>query len=86
MTVTGSVGAAQVTGLTASVLIVSAEPANDTLRINALGEGDAVDASNLPATSIRLSANGGVGDDVLIGGPGVDRLDGGPGDNVVIQD
>ena len=42
------------------------------------------DASGLAATAIRLTANGGDGDDVLIGGAGNDTLIGGAGDDVLI--
>ena len=59
--------------------------ANDRIVINGLGGDDVIEASGLGAGSIQLTANGGDGDDVLLGGGGIDVLDGGPGDNVVIN-
>ena len=43
-----------------------------------------VDASGLAADASLLTANGGDGDDVLIGGAGDDTLLGGAGDDVLI--
>ena len=78
-------GVANVTGLAASVAIARAEVAsNDTLTINALAGDDAVDASGLAADAIKLTADGGAGDDVLIGGEGDDVLNGGAGDDVLV--
>ena len=45
---------------------------------------DVVEASGLAAGALRLTADGGDGDDVLIGSPGNDTLAGGPGDDVLI--
>ena len=50
------------------VNITGAEAANDRLTVNALGGDDVVDASGLSAGAIQLTADGGDGDDVLIGG------------------
>jgi Ca2+-binding RTX toxin-like protein len=68
------------------VSITGAEPANDTLTIDALDGDDVVEATALAANAIMFTADGGSGDDVLIGGPGLDSLDGGSGDNILIQD
>jgi Ca2+-binding RTX toxin-like protein len=81
--VAGSNGAATVTGLAATVNIANAEPANDTLTVNSLDGDDAVVASSLAATAIKLVIDGGAGDDVLVGGAGDDTLLGGPGDDVL---
>jgi Ca2+-binding RTX toxin-like protein len=43
-----------------------------------------VEASGLAAGAIQLTADGGAGDDVLIGGDGADVLSGGAGDDVLI--
>ena len=64
--------------------ITGAEAANDRLIVNALGGDDVVDASGLAAGAIQLTADGGDGDDVLIGGAGNDTLLGGAGDDVLI--
>jgi Ca2+-binding RTX toxin-like protein len=82
----GSNGATSVAGLAATVKVTHAEPALDTLTIDALAGDDVVVASALQANAIKLAADGGAGDDVLIGGPGLDILDGGTGNNIVIQD
>jgi Ca2+-binding RTX toxin-like protein len=80
----GSAGAAAVMGLAATVAIAGAEAANDTLVINALAGDDVVEASSLAADAIKLTADGGDGDDVLVGGAGNDTLRGAAGDDVLI--
>ena len=84
VTVTGNNGAASVLGLPATVNVTNAEPANDTLSVNALGGDDVVGASGLAASAIGLTLDGGTGDDVLIGGAGNDTLFGREGDDVLI--
>ena len=64
--------------------IAGAEAANDRLTVNTLGGDDVMDASGLSADAIGLTANGGDGDDVLIGGAGNDTLNGDDGDDVLI--
>jgi Ca2+-binding RTX toxin-like protein len=82
--VSGAAGSATVAGLSAQVAIVGAEPANDTLTIDPLAGDDVVEASALAADAIKLTADGGDGDDVLIGGAGADTLLGAAGDDVLI--
>ena len=65
-----------VTGLAATVSIGNAEPANDTLAINALAGNDVVDASALQASAIKLALDGGAGNDALTGGAGNDTCRG----------
>jgi Ca2+-binding RTX toxin-like protein len=84
VSVTGSAGSASVLGLAARVNVSGAEAANDRLTIDALAGDDAVDASALAANAIQLAANGGDGDDVLIGGAGGDVITGGAGDDVLL--
>jgi Ca2+-binding RTX toxin-like protein len=55
---------------------------DDHLVINGLGGDDVIEASGLGA-GILLTANGGDGDDVLIGGAGNDTLTGGAGDDIL---
>ena len=57
--------------------------ANDRIVINGLGGDDVINASGL-AAGMLLTANGGDGNDVLIGGPGNDTLSGGAGDDILI--
>ena len=82
ITVSNSGGLITVSGLAATVTISGAEAANDRLVINGLGGDDVISASGL--TGILLTADGGDGDDVLIGSPGNDVLLGGAGDDVLI--
>jgi Ca2+-binding RTX toxin-like protein len=82
--VTGSGTNVQVLGLPARVSVLGGSAANDRLTVNALAGDDVVDASGLAASALLLTANGGAGDDVLIGGNGPDTLNGGAGDDVLI--
>ena len=84
ITAVGSNGATRVGGLAETVTITGAEPANDTLTINALDGNDNVDASKLAASAGKLTIDGGNGNDVLIGGEGDDVLTGGAGDDLLI--
>jgi Ca2+-binding RTX toxin-like protein len=80
----GSNGAARVSGLSETVTVTGAEPANDTLTINALDGNDHVDASALAASAGKLTIDGGNGNDVLIGGGGDDVLTGGAGNDLLV--
>ena len=82
--VAGNASGVTVVGLAAQVSIANAEAANDRLTVNALAGDDVVDASALAAGALQLTADGGDGDDVLIGSDGNDVLLGGPGDDVLV--
>ncbi len=84
VSVTGSGPTAQVLGLAARVSLSGAIAGSDRVTVNALAGDDVVDASSLAANSALLTANGGEGDDVLLGGDGNDVLNGGAGDDVLI--
>jgi Ca2+-binding RTX toxin-like protein len=84
ITVAGDASGAAVSGLAAAVHITGAEAANDRLVVNALGGNDVVDASGLAAGAIQLTADGGDGNDILIGSQGNDTLIGGAGDDILI--
>jgi Ca2+-binding RTX toxin-like protein len=73
-----------VLGLAAQVNLTGMEPAIDRLTINARAGDDVVEASGLSAGAIGLTADGGDGDDVLIGSAGNDTLLGSAGDDVII--
>jgi Ca2+-binding RTX toxin-like protein len=76
--VSGSAGNVTVTGLSATVALTAAEPANDVLTVGALGLNDVVDASALQADAIKqLKIDGGAGDDFILGSHGADELTGG---------
>jgi Ca2+-binding RTX toxin-like protein len=82
--VTGNANGATVAGLAAQVNIAGAEAANDRLTVNALAGDDVVDASGLAVGAIQLTADGGAGDDVLLGSDGIDTLLGGDEDDVLL--
>jgi Ca2+-binding RTX toxin-like protein len=80
----GAGGNVTVNGLPAAVVITHAESQQDVLSINALAGDDVVEASGLAADAIKLEADGGDGDDILIGGAGPDTLRGAAGDDVLL--
>jgi Ca2+-binding RTX toxin-like protein len=81
--VVGDDGGVSVIGLNQTVNITGFEVGVDKLIINALGGDDVVEATGLNA-GIVFQADGGEGDDVLLGGAGADTLLGGLGDDVLI--
>ena len=81
--VSGAAGSASVSGLSATVNVVHADATRDELGIFALGGNDHVDATALKADAIQLGADGGAGDDTLLGGAGADVLRGGDGNDTV---
>jgi Ca2+-binding RTX toxin-like protein len=83
ITATGDANGVDVSGLAAAVHISGAEAANDRLIVNALAGDDVVEASGLAANAIQLTANGGDGNDALIGGAGNDTLNGEAGDDIL---
>src|SRR4029077_2611311 len=56
---------------------------NDSLRINALGGNDTINATGLPAGQLALTLDGGAGNDTLLGSAGNDTLFGGDGNDFV---
>ena len=81
ITVTNNNGVVTISGLAEEVTISNFE-ANDRIVINGLGGDDAITATGL--TGMLFTANGGDGNDVLVGSPGNDILTGGNGDDVLI--
>jgi Ca2+-binding RTX toxin-like protein len=71
-------------GLSAQVNITGSEPAFDRLSVNTLAGDDVVEASGLSAGAIQFAADGGDGNDILIGSAGDDVLTGEAGDDVLI--
>ena len=82
--IAGSGTSASILGLPAQVNIARTEGANDRLALNALGGEDVVDASDLLAGVVKLTIDGGLNDDVLIGSAGNDVLIGNAGDDVLV--
>jgi Ca2+-binding RTX toxin-like protein len=81
ITIVNDNGVITVRGLGADVTITDFD-ANDKIVINGLGGDDVIEASGL--SGMQLVANGGDGDDVLIGSAGNDVLNGGAGDDMLI--
>ena len=79
--VTNNNGVITVSGLGADVEITGFE-ANDRIVINGLGGDDVIEAAGL--SGMLLTADGGDGDDVLVGSAGNDTLLGGAGDDVLV--
>ena len=75
-------GVVTITGL-AEDLTISDFNANDRIVINGLGGDDVINATGL-GSAIQLVANGGDGNDVLLGGNGVETLNGEAGDDILI--
>jgi Ca2+-binding RTX toxin-like protein len=80
----GSGTSLAVTGMGALVTVGNAEGANDRLVINGLGGDDTISAATLPAGVVKLTIDGGAGDDTLIGGGGADFVDGGNGNDLAL--
>jgi len=82
--VVGDGGGVSVLGLAAQINLIGFEANLDRIVINTRAGDDVVEASGLAASAIQLTANGGEGDDVLVGGAGNDTLNGEAGDDVLI--
>ncbi len=83
ITAAGAANAASVSGLVATVNTRHADVASDALTINALGGDDRVDASTLGADTMKLTEDGGAGDDTLLGGRGNDVQIGGDNNDAI---
>ncbi|MFL6066578.1 MAG: calcium-binding protein [Gaiellaceae bacterium] len=82
--VAGDASGTSVLGLAAVVRIAGAEAANDRLTVQAFAGDDVVEATALTAAALRLTEDGGDGNDILIGGAGGDLLLGAAGDDVLL--
>jgi Ca2+-binding RTX toxin-like protein len=82
ITVTESNGVVTVSGLGADITITGFD-ATDRLVINGLGGNDVINGVGLGGV-MQFTANGGDGNDVLIGSRGNDTLSGGAGDDILI--
>jgi len=81
--VAGDNGAVTVFGLAAQVNITGFEAANDRIVVHML-DGDDVFTAEALGLGIAVTADGGDGDDVMIGHAGTDLFYGGIGDDVLI--
>jgi Ca2+-binding RTX toxin-like protein len=71
-----------VSGAAAEVTIARTE-ANDSLTVNGRGGDDLIDASTLPTTSMKLTIDGGAGNDRILGGGTAETLIGGSGNDFI---
>jgi Ca2+-binding RTX toxin-like protein len=84
--IVGAGTSVSVLGLAARVNVTGSEGANDALVVNGLGGDDTITATTLPASVIRLTLDGGAGDDTLLGSQGADVFLGGDGNDFVFGD
>jgi Ca2+-binding RTX toxin-like protein len=82
--VAGANNSVSVAGLSAQVNITQSEGANDSLAVNGLGGNDTITATTLAAGVVKLTIDGGTGDDTIIGSQGDDTLLGGDGNDFVL--
>ena len=82
ITVVNNNGVVTVSGLGADITISNFDP-TDRIVINGLGGDDVIEASGL-GTAMQLVADGGDGNDILVGSAGNDTLLGGNGDDVLL--
>jgi len=80
----GDAAGVSVLGVLGAVLDVKGAEVQDILSFPLLAGDDEFDASSLAADAISLSADGGEGNDVLVGGAGNDTLFGRGGDDTLI--
>jgi Ca2+-binding RTX toxin-like protein len=84
--VVGSGTSVSVLGLAARINVTNSEGANDSLVIAGNGGDDRITATTLPAGVVKLTLDGGGGNDTLLGSQGADTLIGGDGNDFVFGD
>jgi Ca2+-binding RTX toxin-like protein len=84
--VVGLGSAVTVTGLSATVNLTGTEGANDSLVINGGAGKDNITATVTSAGAIRLTLDGGAGDDTILGGQGADIILAGADNDFVFGD
>ena len=84
--VVGAGTSVSVLGLPARINIANSEGANDSLVVKGGSGDDSITATALPAGVIKLTLDGGAGDDTLLGSQGVDTFLGGDGDDFMFGD
>ena len=82
----GAGTAVAVVGAPTLVNIKNSEGANDALVINALGGNDGLTATTVPAGVIKLTMDGGTGNDTLLGSQGADVFLGGDDNDFIFGD
>jgi Ca2+-binding RTX toxin-like protein len=82
--VAGSGTSVSVLGLSATVAMTNVEGANDTLVVQGFGGNDTISAASLAAGVVKLTIDGGAGNDTIVGSAGDDMLIGGDGNDSVV--
>jgi Ca2+-binding RTX toxin-like protein len=82
----GAGSSVAVVGLPALVNVQGSEGANDFLVINGLGGDDSITANTIAAGIVKLTLDGGTGNDTILGSQGADVILGGDGDDFVFGD
>jgi Ca2+-binding RTX toxin-like protein len=83
ITIAPNAGAVEVTGLAAAVRIERSEAANDLLNVKGLTGDDTISGNVGLAALIKLSVDGGAGNDTINGGDGAEVLLGGDGNDAI---
>ena len=84
ITVSGSGSNVTVKGLAAKVTIAGADGANDSLTVNGLAGDDVINAAGLNAGVVKLTIDGGAGNDLITGSKGDDLVIGGTGNDTAL--
>jgi Ca2+-binding RTX toxin-like protein len=82
LTAVSDANSVNVTGVAANVRVTGSET-SDRLEVNGLGGDDTIDSRSLAPAKLQLRADGGAGNDVMLGGAGDDVLSGGDGADVI---
>jgi Ca2+-binding RTX toxin-like protein len=80
----GDSGGVTVFGLKAQVNVFFSEAVNDRLVLNGQGGDDVINAASLEADGLKLTVNGGLGNDFIIGSEGDDLVTGGDGNDTAL--
>jgi len=75
---------ATVAGLASGVSVLNADAGLDSLQVNLAAGDDSLDASGLGPNVLKLTVDGGAGDDSLVGSRGADVLLGGDGNDTLV--
>ena len=82
--VTGDSGGVQVFGLHATTNLFFTD-SEDRLTLNGQGGNDVINASSLEAGAVKLTINGGLGNDIILGSEGDDLINGGDGNDTALM-
>ena len=77
-------GSLVVNGLAEQVTIANAEAGDHARRSMAVAGNDTIDASAIKAGEVKLTLNGGDGDDIIMGSQGDDLVNGGRGNDIAL--